>query len=95
MRLVFEHFGVSMSLDDQFTDAQALVKTLTSRPSNEALLSLYALFKQATAGDVSGKKPGMFDLKGRAKYEAWSGKSGLSNDQAKDEYIALVGTLTA
>ncbi len=84
-----------MSLDDQFTDAQARVKTLTSRPSNEELLSLYGLFKQATAGDVSGKKPGMFDLKGRAKYEAWSGKSGLTNDAAKNEYVALVNKLTA
>lgn len=84
-----------MSVDDQFTEAQARVKTLTSRPSNEDLLSLYALFKQATAGDVSGKKPGMFDLKGRAKYEAWSGKKGLTNDAAKNEYIALVNKLTA
>lgn len=84
-----------MSLDDQFTDAQARVKTLTSRPSNEQLLSLYALFKQATSGDVSGKKPGMFDLKGRAKYDAWSGKKGLSNDDAKNAYVALVNELTA
>ena len=79
-----------MSLDERFVDAQARVKTLTSRPSNEDLLSLYALYKQASSGDVSGKKPGMFDLKGRAKYEAWAGRKGLSSDEAKEQYVALV-----
>lgn len=83
-----------MSLDDRFTDAQARVKTLTSRPSNEDLLALYALFKQAGSGDVSGKKPGMFDLKGRAKYEAWSARKGLSSDEAKQEYVSVVDRLT-
>jgi len=82
-----------MSLDERFTDAQARVKTLTSRPSNDDLLALYALFKQASTGDVSGKKPGMFDLKGRAKYDAWSKKKGLGAEEAKEAYIALVDKL--
>lgn len=58
-------------LDAQFEQAQADVKTLTSKPSNDDLLTLYALFKQGTSGDASGaKKPGRFDLVGKAKYEA-------------------------
>ena len=82
-----------MSLDAQFESAQERVKTLTTRPSNNQLLDLYALFKQATAGDVQGKKPGRFDLKGRAKYDAWAGKAGLSGEDAKTAYVALVDAL--
>ena len=84
-----------MSTDDPFAAAQLRVKSLTSRPSNDDLLSLYGLFKQATSGDVSGKKPGMFDLKGRAKYEAWTKQKGTDSDGAKAKYIALVETLTS
>ena len=69
--------GLAMALTEDFAAAQDRVKTLKSRPSNETLLDLYALFKQATAGDVQGKRPGMLDLKGRAKFDAWSGKKGV------------------
>jgi acyl-CoA-binding protein len=82
-----------MSLDQRFTEAQERVKTLTTRPSNQDLLDLYALFKQATAGDVSGKKPGLFDLKGRAKFEAWEGRRGMGAEAAKEAYVALVDRL--
>ncbi len=82
-----------MSLDEQFTSAQDRVKTLTTRPSNQDLLELYALFKQATSGDVQGSKPSRFDLKGRAKWDAWSAKSGQSSDTAKQNYVALVDKL--
>ena len=81
-------------LDAQFAQAQADVKTLTSKPSNEDLLTLYALFKQGTAGDASGaKKPGRFDLVGKAKYEAWTKVAGTSADDAKTRYIAEVDRL--
>ena len=82
-----------MATEAEFQQATIDVKTLTSRPSNEELLSLYALFKQATVGDVSGKKPGRFDLKGRAKYGAWEGLSGTSADDARTQYVALVNRL--
>jgi len=68
-----------MSNEQDFEQAQKRVKTLTSRPGNDQLLKLYSLFKQATAGDASGKRPGMFDLKGRAKFDAWAGNKGLAN----------------
>jgi diazepam-binding inhibitor (GABA receptor modulator, acyl-CoA-binding protein) len=81
-------------LDVQFEQAQADVKTLSSKPSNDDLLSLYALFKQATAGDAAGaKKPGRFDLVGKAKYEAWTKAAGTSADEAKTRYIAEVNRL--
>jgi diazepam-binding inhibitor (GABA receptor modulating acyl-CoA-binding protein) len=79
--------------EEKFKEAQEKVKTLTSRPSNETLLDLYALFKQGSVGDVQGKRPGMLDIKGRAKYDAWSKKKGLSTDDAQDKYVALVDSL--
>jgi acyl-CoA-binding protein len=79
-------------LHRRFEDAASRAKGL-SRPSNEALLDLYALFKQATVGDVSGEKPGMFDMVGRAKYEAWAKRKGMSHDDAKQAYVELVDSL--
>jgi diazepam-binding inhibitor (GABA receptor modulator, acyl-CoA-binding protein) len=82
-----------MTLPEQFTDAQARVKTLTQAPSTSDLLELYALYKQGSSGDVDSKRPGMLDIKGRAKWDAWSGKKGLSREQAMQAYVALVDRL--
>ena len=84
-----------MTLKEKFEDAQVRVKGLTSRPSNEQLLNLYALFKQATEGDVHGDKPGMFDFKGAAKYAAWESFKGQSADDSMEKYVALVDDLIA
>lgn len=84
-----------MSLEQQFTDAQARVKTLSKRPSNPDLLELYALFKQGTTGNVEGKRPGMFDITGRAKFDAWASKKGLDRDAARQKYVDLVDRLMA
>jgi acyl-CoA-binding protein len=84
-----------MALADDFQAAVERSKTLTRRPSNEELLDLYALFKQATDGDVSGDRPGGFDFKAIAKYDAWAGKKGKSKDDAMKEYVDLVGKLVA
>ena len=83
------------SAADQFKDATKRVEKLSSRPSNDQLLDLYAFYKQATAGDVSGDRPGMFDLKGRAKYDAWAKRKGTSKDDAMKKYVALVDKLEA
>lgn len=82
-----------MALQDDFNNAVAKSKDLTKRPSNEELLDLYALFKQATDGDVSGDRPGGFDFKAIAKYDAWASKKGLDKEKAMSEYVALVGKL--
>ena len=78
----------------EFEDALERVKQLPDQPP-KVLLELYGLYKQATAGDVSGKRPGMLDMKGRAKYDAWATRTGMSNDQAMDEYVSLVDRLLA
>jgi diazepam-binding inhibitor (GABA receptor modulating acyl-CoA-binding protein) len=83
-----------MTPTESFEDAQKRVKTLTEAPSNDQLLELYALFKQATVGDVSGSRPGMMDFKGRAKFDAWTKKKGVTKDAAMTSYVTLVDRLT-
>ncbi len=84
-----------MTLDEQFQKAQVDVKSLASKPSNDVLLKLYAFFKQAAEGDISGDRPGGFDFKGMAKYDAWAEISGKSADEAKQAYVDLVASLLA
>lgn len=78
-------------LAQRFVEAQARIKPVTGL-GNDVMLDLYALYKQATSGDVSGDRPGMLDLRGRAKYDAWAKHKGLSKDAAMEKYIALVST---
>jgi diazepam-binding inhibitor (GABA receptor modulator, acyl-CoA-binding protein) len=84
-----------MDRKEQFEDAQARVKKLAKRPSNDALLELYGLYKQATEGDVQGKRPGMLDIKGKAKFDAWTSRKGMSRDAAMDAYGKVVDRLVA
>jgi diazepam-binding inhibitor (GABA receptor modulator, acyl-CoA-binding protein) len=82
-----------MALLDDFNTAVTKSKELTKRPSNEELLDLYALFKQATDGDVSGERPGGFDFKAIAKFDAWASKKGIAKEQAMQDYVSLVSKL--
>ncbi|MGB0523047.1 MAG: acyl-CoA-binding protein [Flammeovirgaceae bacterium] len=82
-----------MDTNLSFQEAIAASKTLTKRPSNDDLLKLYALYKQATEGDVKGKKPGGFDFKGQAKYAAWEKLVGTSQPEAETSYINLIQQL--
>jgi len=76
-----------------FEAAVAESKTLTERPDNQTLLRLYALYKQGSEGDVSGKRPGFTDLVGRAKQDAWAGLQGTDTASAMQGYIDLVKSL--
>ena len=80
-------------INSRFEQASIAAKSLPERPDNDTMLQLYALFKQGSSGDVSGSKPGMFDFVGVAKYEAWKRIKGLSQDDAKNQYIELVSKL--
>jgi acyl-CoA-binding protein len=82
-----------MDLDNQFQSALEKVHSLDTRPTNEQLLKLYGLYKQATEGDVQESRPGGFDFKAIAKYDSWSGMKGMSQDEAKKAYIDLVDSL--
>ena len=80
-------------LKAQFEQAAQDVQKLAKKPNNETLLKLYSLYKQALVGDVSGPRPGAFDMVGAAKYQAWSKLKGMSKDKAMEGYVALVQSL--
>ncbi|HNP88275.1 MAG TPA: acyl-CoA-binding protein [Kouleothrix sp.] len=80
-------------LKAQFEAAAAAIQNLPKRPDNNTLLQIYALYKQATTGDATGKRPGMFDMVGQAKYDAWAKLKGTTREQAMNQYIALAERL--
>jgi diazepam-binding inhibitor (GABA receptor modulator, acyl-CoA-binding protein) len=80
-------------INDAFEQAQSDVRRLSQTPNNDELLELYALYKQATAGDITGKRPGMLDFRGRAKYDAWAKCGGTSQSDARARYVDLVARL--
>jgi len=82
-----------MSLEDQFSQARERVNRLSRRPSDLQLLELYSLYKQAAMGDATGNRPGAFDFKGRAKWDTWKQREGLSREEAMRRYVDLVGRL--
>lgn len=82
-------------LKQQFEAAVAYVQNAEGdfKPSNDLKLEMYGLFKQSTEGDVKGKKPGITDFVGRAKYQAWEKLKGMSADKAMQTYIDKIGGL--
>jgi len=80
-------------LEANFKKAAEEVKQLKSKPVDAEMLKIYALFKQATVGDVNTARPGMLDFTGKAKWDAWEKEKGKSTDDAMTEYIALVEEL--
>jgi acyl-CoA-binding protein len=82
-------------LEQKFSDTVDYIKNTEGhfKPSNDLKLEMYALFKQATEGDVSGAKPGMMDLVGKAKYAAWKKVKGTSSEEAMQAYINNVESL--
>ena len=82
-------------LQTQFEAAAAAAQQLSKRPDNDTLLRLYALYKQATAGDAAGKRPGFTDPVGRAKFDAWGKLKGTAQEAAMQQYVDLVAKLQA
>ncbi len=82
-----------MSLQEQFLQASADSKNLPERPDNMTLLKIYGLFKQGSAGDATGDRPGMTDFVGRAKFDAWQALAGTSQEDAMQQYIDLINSL--
>ena len=82
------------NLQAKFEAAVAESKNLTERPDNATLLKIYALYKQASTGDNTEKKPGFSDMVGRAKWDAWNGFKGTSNQDAMQQYVDLIESLS-
>jgi diazepam-binding inhibitor (GABA receptor modulating acyl-CoA-binding protein) len=82
-----------MSLQARFEQAVADSKQLPEKPDNMTLLKIYALYKQASSGDVDGKRPGFTDMVGRAKWDAWNELKGKGSDEAKEAYVDLIESL--
>jgi len=80
---------------EAFEKAAAEVKQLKSKPTDEEMLNVYALFKQATVGDCNTDRPGMLDFTGKAKWDAWNGKKGMAKDTAEADYVTIVEELKA
>ena len=80
-------------LKARFDDAVANSKTLSERPDNVTLLKIYSLYKQATEGDNTEKKPSFSDIVARAKWDAWSKLKGAEGDAARQQYIDLIESL--
>lgn len=81
-------------LQTQFEAAVANSKNLSERPDNMTLLKLYALYKQASAGDNAEKKPGFTDMVGGAKWDAWNALKGTPSADAMQQYIDLIESLS-
>ena len=84
-----------MDLKTSFDQAVEESKSLSEKPSNDTLLQLYSLYKQATEGDIAIDPPAPFDFVAKAKYDAWTALKGKTRDAAMTEYIALVGKLSS
>lgn len=80
-------------LKARFDAAVAASKSLPEKPDNQTLLKIYALYKQATAGDVDGKRPGFSDMVGRAKWDAWNELKGTAGESAQQDYVELIESL--
>jgi len=85
---------IMSDLQAKFEAAVAESKNLTERPDNATLLKIYALYKQASAGDNTDKKPGFSDMVGRAKWDAWNGFKGTSSQDAMQQYVDLIESLS-
>ena len=85
------------TLEQAFEDAVQQIKSSKSgyKPSNDLKLKLYGLFKQATCGDVTGKKPGLLELEARAKHQAWASRRGMSPKDAMQAYLEVYATIKA
>jgi diazepam-binding inhibitor (GABA receptor modulator, acyl-CoA-binding protein) len=81
------------TLKSKFEVAVTQSKKLPDKPDNNTLLKIYALYKQASVGDVDGKRPGFTDMVGRAKYDAWAAVKGKTSNQAMQEYVDLIESL--
>merc|ERR1712203_1053934 len=84
---IYQNLKIKMSIATFEEAVETISNKMNKTMSNNELKEIYALYKQATVGDVNVDRPGMLDFKGKAKWDAWSGKKGMSQDDAKTKSI--------
>ncbi|KAK8399886.1 hypothetical protein O3P69_002938 [Scylla paramamosain] len=89
------HLIFIMSLEEKFNEAAENVKKLKTQPNDEELKELYGLYKQVTVGDINTERPGMLDFKGKAKWDAWNSRKGMTKEAAMEAYVAKADQLIA
>ena len=81
------------SLKERFDECAENAKKSLTDTSDDDLLVLYSMYKQATLGDCTTTRPGFFDFVGKKKWDTWDGIKGKSKDDAMKEYIDKVDEL--
>ncbi|KAK1261696.1 hypothetical protein QJS04_geneDACA008930 [Acorus gramineus] len=82
-----------LGLQEEFEEYAEKAKTLPESTTNEDKLILYGLYKQATVGPVNTNRPGIFNMRDRAKWDAWKAVEGKSQEEAMNDYITKVKQL--
>lgn len=86
-------FALTTSAKQLLTIQANAVQALTQRPTDDELLELYGLYKQATTGDNTTTRPGAFDFKGKYKWDAWKKLEGTSESDAESQYIEMANSM--
>merc|ERR1712002_840993 len=94
---ITEQSGFLSTMSEEFLKHAELVKTAKTKPSDDVLLKLYGLYKQATVGDCNTDRPGTFsmDFAGKAKWDAWSGNQGMAKEKAESDYVETANGVIA
>ncbi|KAM0789113.1 hypothetical protein ACM66B_003168 [Microbotryomycetes sp. NB124-2] len=66
---------------------QSLPRSGPIQTNYEDKLMLYSMYKQATEGDIQSSRPGLLDVLGRAKWDAWNKRKGMSPEEAERMYV--------
>ena len=82
-----------MDLEEEFRQSASRIKSRDTMPSDEDLLILYGLYKQATQGDCMIPQPWSIQLAARARWDAWFKNCGMYRETAMKKYIEKVNEL--
>lgn len=83
---------MSSELDIAFEQAFSKISTLSQSLPPDTMLKLYAFYKQASSGD-SYQVNAEPDVKNAFKFNAWMQLNGMSQNEAKEEYIKLANSI--
>lgn len=83
---------MNTELDNKFKVAVEKASKIEETLPPDILLRLYAYYKQAIKGDNFSMNTEQ-NIKSAFKFNAWIQLKGMSEEQAKQEYIDLVNTI--